>query len=609
EATQKFRGEASASVLPVYDFDEMVLEGVLTRLKEAFAAAREKVASVGRGQAAPEELRREAEAAFAEKLGVTPTPAMWKALWEDGLSPKDEERIASLLKQAMGRPVVAERASLDAEKEKGIVVRKVGGGSTEAEQGEGESAVADVAGLFSTEEARAHVASQLPSAGGDRAKGAGEPIAALAQLLVEPNCSFNRAETERRRAAAAEGVKSIIIKLNAGEIIIRDGARFDAWHVKVLRGIQKEKLRALSSFEFLGTFVLVLLFLVVPFKLVRRYFRRVSLSRYDYILMALTGIGQLGIMRVSLMLAPAVRESLFLTAAAGSLIYAIPVAGGAMLLRMFLGAEVALVFAVVISTLSGFFVEADIGFVAFCLISNFAAIYAIADADRRALIIRAGLVTGVVGAAAIVGVRLAAMTSATETVVASDILWSALFAFLGGIGSAVFTMIAAPVVESITGYTSDIKLLELANLNHPLLRELIVRAPGTYHHSHMAGILGEAAAEAIGANALLVRVGAYYHDIGKIKKPFYFIENAKSGENKHERLSPHMSALIVAAHVKDGIEMAERAGVPKLIVDMIPQHHGTRLISFFYEKAKGQADAELGRVDATEPGVIRACAD
>ena len=593
ESTQKFRDEARAAVLPVYDLDEMVLGGILERLSAAFAIARERSqAAVGAG---PDEARREIELAFAEKLGVTPTPSMWKTLWAENMSERVEVVLGDLLKRVMERPVVAERASLDAEKDRGVVVRFVG--SKDASAHTEESVVTDVASLASTEEARRLIRDDAIKDNGLKTPDAPAAVAALAKLLVEPNCAFNRNETERRRAEAADGVKNVIIKVNAGEMIIREGAQFDAGHLKTLRGIQREKMRAMSSMEFLGTFVLVLLFLVLPFSLVRRFFRRVSLTRSDLILMGLAGLSILAIMRLSLILAPAVREALFVTASAASLTYAIPVAGGAMLLRMFLGAEVTVVFAVVVSVLAGFFVEADAGFVAFCLISNFAAIAAIANVDRRALIIRAGLVTGVAGALAIVGIRLVAMTSATESVAATDILWSAFFAFMGGIGSAIFTMIAAPVVESVSSFTSDIKLLELANLNHPLLRELIVRAPGTYHHSHMAGILGESAAEAIGAKALLVRVGAYYHDIGKIRKPLYFIENAKSGENRHERLSPHMSALIIAAHVKDGIEMAEKAGVPKLIVDMIPQHHGTRLIGFFYEKARELEDKEVNKAD------------
>jgi len=140
-------------------------------------------------------------------------------------------------------------------------------------------------------------------------------------------------------------------------------------------------------------------------------------------------------------------------------------------------------------------------------------------------------------------------------------------------------------------------LLELANLNHPLLRELVIRAPGTYHHSHLVGILAEAAAVAISTNPLLVRVAAYYHDIGKIRKPLYFTENMRDGDSRHDKLSPHMSALIVQSHVKDGLELAKEAKIPKVIYDMIPQHHGTKMISFFYDKAKKTADPELGKLE------------
>jgi putative nucleotidyltransferase with HDIG domain len=140
------------------------------------------------------------------------------------------------------------------------------------------------------------------------------------------------------------------------------------------------------------------------------------------------------------------------------------------------------------------------------------------------------------------------------------------------------------VVELMFGYASDIKLLELANLNHPALKDLIVQAPGTYHHSIILGSLAEAAAEAIGANPLLARSCAYYHDIGKGRNPLYFGENQK-GENRHDALAPAMSALIIKRHVTDGLEMARRYKLPKKVVDVIAQHHGTRLVGFFHHKA------------------------
>ncbi len=147
-----------------------------------------------------------------------------------------------------------------------------------------------------------------------------------------------------------------------------------------------------------------------------------------------------------------------------------------------------------------------------------------------------------------------------------------------------------PIIEIIFNYTTDIKLLELADLNQPVLHDLLIAAPGTYHHSILVGVLAEAAAEAIDADPLLARVCAYYHDIGKIKKPLYFVENQKGGENKHDRLPPSMSSLIITSHVKDGIEIARQHRLGKIIQDIIAQHHGTSIITYFYQKAREMQD-------------------
>jgi putative nucleotidyltransferase with HDIG domain len=146
------------------------------------------------------------------------------------------------------------------------------------------------------------------------------------------------------------------------------------------------------------------------------------------------------------------------------------------------------------------------------------------------------------------------------------------------------------------GYTTDIKLLELANLDRPILRKLMLEAPGTYHHSVVVGSLVEAAADAVGANPLLAKASGYYHDVGKIKKPLYFIENQAGGENKHDKLAPSMSSLILIAHVKDGVEIARHHKLGRAIIDIIQQHHGTSLIAYFYEKAsqlKGTDDVKM----------------
>jgi putative nucleotidyltransferase with HDIG domain len=155
------------------------------------------------------------------------------------------------------------------------------------------------------------------------------------------------------------------------------------------------------------------------------------------------------------------------------------------------------------------------------------------------------------------------------------------------------------------GYTTDIKLLELASLDQPLLRELMVQAPGTYHHSVIVSNMVEASARAVHANPLLAKVAAYYHDIGKIKKPLYFIENQEGRVNKHEKLAPSMSSLILISHVKDGVELARQYRLGKEIIDIIGQHHGTSLITYFYEKAKEQVEKKGGRCLQVEEADFR----
>lgn len=593
EATEGFRDEARAGVLPVYDFDDRVASSIEKRIHDAFSSARALLEKGLKGL-------REAhpfETMLQDKLGIAIEPAEVNAIKSERFNTYIETALSTIIHKVMSQPVVAERGSLDAEKGKGIVLRRIKPEGAGGVQQFEEKVIPDVGRLISSEEARSQIAKTPRPLVGIRNTQVSSAIIGVAHALIEPNCVFNRTETQKRRDEAAANVKKVILKVKAGEMIIREGSRYEQWHLKVLRGIQEERRRGMYSVEFIGTFLLILMFIVVPFYIAGHLSKRIRPAREDYTLMAVVGLLVLAIMRLSIILAPALQGTIFLNATISVLNFAIPIAGGAMLLKMFLGTEITLVFAIVVSLVAGVFVEASAHFVVFSLISNFIAIIAIANADRRSLIIRAGVITGGIGALMFVAIHMTEVARAPEAITVKDFLWGITCAFMGGIGGSIFAMIMAPVIESLSGFTSDIKLLELANLNHPLLRELIVRAPGTYHHSHMVGILGEAAAEAIGAKALLVRVGAYYHDIGKMKKPLYFIENAKVGENKHEKLSPHMSSLIISAHVKDGLDMAGGARIPKVIADMIPQHQGTRLISFFYEKAKEVEDSSVQKVD------------
>ncbi len=176
-----------------------------------------------------------------------------------------------------------------------------------------------------------------------------------------------------------------------------------------------------------------------------------------------------------------------------------------------------------------------------------------------------------------------------------------LAAILGGILSGILASGLIPLVEYLFDYATDTKLIELSTMDHPLLRELMVQAPGTYHHSIIVGNMVEVAAKSIGANSLLAKVAAYYHDIGKIKKPLYFIENQFDCENRHEKLAPSMSSLILISHVKDGVELARQYKLGKPIIEIIRQHHGTSLISYFYQKALSMREKALGSKKGADP--------
>jgi putative nucleotidyltransferase with HDIG domain len=221
------------------------------------------------------------------------------------------------------------------------------------------------------------------------------------------------------------------------------------------------------------------------------------------------------------------------------------------------------------------------------LIAGALGAYTVRDIRNRTQIFRSLIFIFLGYAAAIVALSLERFESV------NTILTGLTFALANSVFSPVLTYGLLIFFERVFRVTTDLTLLELSDFNHPLLRQLSEKAPGTFHHSMLLGSLAEAAADSIGSNSILARVGAYYHDIGKMMKPEYFVENQQGGLNRHNRLKPRMSALIIASHVKEGLELGKQHGLPEKILDFIPQHHGTTLIAFFYDKAVRQAAKKL----------------
>ncbi|MFN0108010.1 MAG: HD family phosphohydrolase [Blastocatellia bacterium] len=266
--------------------------------------------------------------------------------------------------------------------------------------------------------------------------------------------------------------------------------------------------------------------------------------------------------------------------------FAVPFAACALVVSLLVGSQLALVAGLMSAILVGFTAPSGMAFIAFALGGSVVAIYSVQRyRTRNAIIIASSAVGGVN-----VLMGLAAMLIAEQNWIWHRIAGGVLAGIVGAVLTAGATSFVIPVYESAFDILTDMRLLELSNADNPLLQQLAIRTPGTNHHSFMVAVLAEAAAKAIGANALLARTGCLYHDIGKLSAPTMYIENQQGGPNPHDTRPPISSARIIASHVSQGIQMAREANLPSQIIDFIPQHHGTRVLAYFYHKAKAQGE-------------------
>ena len=385
------------------------------------------------------------------------------------------------------------------------------------------------------------------------------------------------------------------VRIRKGEIVVRDGqviTEGDLAKVGLISAALKEKSRWLPA---IGFFVFTAIFISASVWFATRNIRKFSSAPKDLLLMSMVLMGVLILLKLS----DAVSLVLKAMSPGSSDVYKyiIPVAVGPMLIRLLLNSEMALVFAAVSSVLAGFYMGGSLDAAAYTLIGGVVAAMGVRHCTHRSVVIKAGLILGAVNAAVI----LTLMVSRSAPIT-GDAFRMIIVGVLNGIATSVLAVGIAPALESAFQYTTNIKLLELSRMDHPLLKELAMRAPGTYHHSIVIGTLVEAAAASINANPLLARVAAYYHDIGKVKMPAYFIENITE-ENRHDKLAPSMSALILVNHIKEGVELAEEERLGAEIIDIIREHHGTSLVTYFYQKAKSEAgDAEIDEAQYRYPG-------
>ena len=395
----------------------------------------------------------------------------------------------------------------------------------------------------------------------------------IGTILIRPNLFLNEEETEKRRQEAISSVNKVERTIQIGQIIIRKGDIVTSEDIAILSalGLQNPKI---NFSNIIGIILITTICFSLLILYLNYYYPDIYKDINKLILLSIICIFIVLFAKITLQVSG----------------YLIPIASASMLIAISLSFEIAILVTVILSFLISFIPGGEMNYTIVLIVSGIVSIYSIRSATQRSSLTRAGLMVAGVNIVAISALGL--INNENYYLILKDNLWGILNGFL----AVILTIGILPFLESFFDITTSFKLMELSNPNQPLLKKLIVEAPGTYHHSIVVGNLSETAAEEIGGNGLLARVGALYHDIGKIKRPYFFIENQEAYKNIHDDLEPSLSALVIASHVKEGVELANKNKLPKDIINIITQHHGTGLITYFFHRALQENGASVEEV-------------
>ncbi len=437
-------------------------------------------------------------------------------------------------------------------------------------------------------------------------------LKSMARSMVEPTFGRDVAATRRAEEQALAAVpKSHTMRIAKGDLVVRRGEMVTPLMRARLERMWQGKTPAATSQAYAATAILLGLAILLFAAFANHHLHHFRHRPRDATLLAAILLAHAAVLRVLALAAPAVAE-LDDALSAGLLLAALPHALGPSLASLFLRPFTAAPFSLLCAMVGALVVHnaplaaADNELTALATVSalviGLAGVHAARRFRQRSDLVVGALTTSAVG-------MVTALATGLLAAGAADQWFDVRLAWLGGLGAAsgiiCYLLLSAitPIFESLFNRLTDIKLVELASMNHPALRLLATEAPGTFTHSIMVGNLAQAACDEIGANGLLARVGAYYHDLGKTKAPKYFAEN-QAGDNPHDRLKPHLSALIIRTHVKDGIKILQDYRLPDEIIDFVPQHHGTSLIAHFYHRAQRECadNEELNEADFRYPG-------
>jgi len=398
-------------------------------------------------------------------------------------------------------------------------------------------------------------------------------VTVLVQGLLRANTFLNNERTEEARQEASARVEPVERSIAQGEIILRLGDRVDALDIEALDALgllQTER----TWRDYLSAFLMagLLTGILVAFVIQRQ--RHFWSNNLQVFLLS-------SIFIVFILLAKVMSPETTL------LPYLFPLAAMTMLVGALIDLPIAVVTTLLIGALVGIFTNGNVEIMAYIMFGALAGALALGRAEGLNSFVRAGIWTIIINLVVLAAFRIPLFTSSDS----GNLLAMATATLVNGVFASSFTLVIFYLLGQVFGLTTNLQLLELSRPTHPLLRQLLLKAPGTYHHSLIVSNMAEEAASAIGANVLLARVGSYYHDIGKTVRPYFFIENTTDGVNPHDRLDPYTSARIIISHVTDGIELAHKFRLPNAIIDFIREHHGTTRVEYFYYQACQEHDS------------------
>ncbi|MCP4021297.1 MAG: HDIG domain-containing protein [Desulfobacteraceae bacterium] len=528
---------------------------------------------------------------FEEKLGIPINKGAYNILYRHKFSSEISQKIKSIIHKILTNGVVANKELLLREENKGIILRTIGSSS--------ERTVNNLKIFYGPDQAKTMV------------RIVGQPILAttdynlsafivdVCQRLIQPNITMNKNETEKRIQAAAEQIKPILYKIKAGEMILREGERVDSVQLIKLLALQEQVEQKDMFVSSVGLSLITFASILVVYLLFFKDHKRLKNDHNKHMFFLALGLVLfLTIAKLATPIAHSANSKLAADMASVSIFMGIPIPAAAMTVCLFLGFDIAIFFAIILSLLTGLTFSSGFEVFVFFFLSSAAAAYWIKEKQERQHFIVAGFKLALFNVSLAISLGLYSLARPDLIIIAKEII----LAFSGGVLAGIITAGFTPLIEILFGYTTEIKLLEFSNLDKPIIKKLMIEAPGTYNHSVIVATLAEAAASAIGASNLKAKVMGYYHDIGKLDKTLYFIENQANGKNKHDKLSPSMSALILIQHVKKGVEIARKYKLGPEIIEGIMQHHGTSLIKYFYAKSLKSGNDTVKESDFRYPG-------